>query len=571
MQIVTPKQMQRIEEKSERMGVSKKQLMENAGRALAERIDRYCRRKFGEGSEERSVVFLTGKGNNSGDCFVAANILVYRGYRITIIDIGGQPESELAREMYSRLPQEHINFIDGYRNKSVESAIEAAEIQYMSVGGADLSALENKKDRTSIDNILLHEQRRMQKVTEAVRKADVLVDGVYGTGFHGQLDKNIADVFAVDTGAYCIAVDVPSGGNCVGGTVAQGIFKADETLTFGYIKTGMTQFPLREYCGKITIADIGLPDGVIDITEGERKYYRIDREFLSSFPPKRRKDAHKGDFGTVLVIAGSSSMRGAAAFASLGALRSGAGLVRLASVEKCIDTAAVLVPEATYIELECDDYGHILFDPNRDIILRAMKKADVIVIGCGMGVTQDTIELTKFVTANAECPVIIDADGINCIACDIDILVKKRSDIVITPHVGEMARLLNCEKKMIADNRIVVAEKYAEKYGITVVLKGAGTVVADGNTTAVNHTGNAGMSVGGSGDILAGIIGSIAAQGMSIFDSACAGVYIHGLAGDSAAAKLGMEAMLPRDMIDNLPDSFRLLKEKKKDMLDNKR
>ena len=566
MQIVTPKQMAKIEERSEKLGVSKKQLMENAGKALADLIDNYCR-KDNNRTEGRSVVFLTGKGNNGGDCYAAANILVYRGCKITIIDIGGQPESDLAKEMYLRLPKERINFIDGYRNKTVDAAIEAAELEYMTVGGdSSLEALENKKDRNPIDNILLHEKRRMQKVTQAVKEADVLVDGVYGTGFHGHLDKNTAAVFAIGTGAYCIAVDVPSGGNSTEGTVAHGTFKADETLTFGYIKTGMSQFPLKKYCGKVTVADIGLPSGAIDAIDGERKYYRIERNHLAAFPPKRERDSHKGNFGTVLVIAGSSSMRGAAAFASLGALRSGAGLVRLASVEKCIDSAAVLVPEATFIEMDYDDYGHMLFDPNREAVLEAMKKAKAVVIGCGMGVTQDTIELTKFVTENATCPVIIDADGINCIASDIDILLKKKTEVIITPHPGEMARLLNCDTAMISDNRIVVAEKYAEKYGITVVLKGAGTIISDGRATAVNHTGNAGMSVGGSGDVLAGMIGSIIAQGVGVFDGACAGVYMHGLAGDIAAEKLGMEAMLPRDIIDNLSDSFSALKEKKRDM-----
>lgn len=567
MQIVTPKQMAKIEERSEKLGVSKKQLMENAGKALADLIDNYCRKEHSQHTEGRSVVFLTGKGNNGGDCLAAANILVYRGYRITIIDIGGQPESDLAKEMYLRLPKERIEFIDGYRNKTVDAAIEAAELEYMTVG-ADMSleALESKKDRNPIDNIILHEKRRMQKVTRAVKEADVLVDGVYGTGFHGQLEKNVAEVFAIGTGAYCIAVDVPSGGNSTEGTVTNGIFKADETITFGYIKTGMSQFPLKKYCGKITVADIGLPDGVLKAIEGERAYYRIERNHLASFPPKRERDSHKGNFGSVLVIAGSSSMRGAASFAALGALRSGTGLVRLASVEKCIDSAAVLAPEATFIEMECDDYGYMLFDPNREPILEAMKKAQAVVIGCGMGVTQDTIELTKFVTQNAACPVIIDADGINCIASDIDILLKKKTEVIITPHPGEMARLLNCETRMISENRIVVAEKYAEKYGITVVLKGAGTIVSNSRSTAVNHTGNAGMSVGGSGDILAGMIGSVIAQGVSIFDGTCAGVYMHGLAGDIAAEKLGMEAMLPRDIIANLSDSFRMLKEKKKDL-----
>ena len=567
MQIVTPRQMAKIEDRSEKLGVTKKQLMENAGKALADLIDDHCRKELDQKTEGRSVVFLTGKGNNGGDCLAAANILVYRGYRITIIDIGGQPETDLSKEMYLRLPKERIEFIDGYRNKNVDAAIEAAELEYMTLGGdSSLEALENKKDRNPIDNILLHEKKRMHQVTQAVKEADILVDGVYGTGFHGQLDKNIAAVFSIGTSAYCIAVDVPSGGNAAEGTVTNGIFKADETITFGYIKTGMSQFPLKKYCGKITIADIGLPEGVLSAIEGERKYYRIERNHLAFFPPKRERDSHKGCFGNVLIIAGSSSMRGAAAFAALGALRSGTGLVRLASVEKCIDSASVLAPEATYIEMECDDYGHMLFDPNREPVLEAMNKAKAVVIGCGMGVTQDTIELTKFVTENASCPVIIDADGINCIASDIDILLKKKTDIIITPHAGEMARLLSCDTSMINDNRIVVAEKYAEKYGITVVLKGAGTIVANSHSTAVNHTGNAGMSAGGSGDVLAGMIGSIISQGVGIFGGACAGVYLHGLAGDIAAQKMGMEAMLPRDIIDNLPDSFRMLKEKKRDI-----
>lgn len=563
MQIVTPKQMAKIEERSEKLGVSKKQLMENAGKFLARTIDDYCRHNSSAPPEERSVVFLAGKGNNGGDCFAAANILIYRGYKITIINMCGAPASDLAKEMYERLPKERVEFIDGCRSENVEAAIEAAELDYMTISSADENDKQQKnKDRNPLDSILSKEKERMQAVKSAIIGADVLVDGVYGTGFHGQLDKNLSSIFSIGTSAYRLAVDVPSGGNSTSGIVSPGIFKADETLTFGYIKTGMSQFPLKKYCGKITIADIGIPSDAIKIINGERLYFRIERNHLANFPAKRSRDSHKGNFGTVLVIAGSSSMRGAASFAALGALRSGAGLVKLASVEKCIDTASVLVPEATYIELDSDDYGFMLFDSSRQPILDAMKKADAIVIGCGMGVTPDTSALLKFVVENAEVPVIIDADGINCIASDIDILMKKKSEIIITPHVGEMARLLKCDTGMISDNRIVVAEKYAEQFGITVVLKGASTIVANSRVTAVNHTGNAGMSTAGSGDILSGIIGSCIAQKLSVFDSACAGVYLHGLAGDAAAEKLGMEGMIARDIISYLPDSFRILKEK---------
>ena len=562
MRVVTPKQMSKIEDKSEKLGVSKKQLMENAGKALAGLIDDYCRKEDNSAPEERSIVFLAGTGNNGGDCFAAANILVYRGYRITVINVGGMPSSELAKEMFDRLPKDRIEFIDGFRSGNVEAAIEAAELDYMTLPQAKSLEAQAKKNLNPLDTILLQEKRRMGLVKGAILCASVIVDGVFGTGFHGALDKDIIGMFGIGTSAYKIAVDVPSGGNCTSGTITPGVFKADETITFGFLKSGMAQYPLKKYCGRITVADIGIPPKACEVIERERKYYRIERNQFPSFPPKREKDAHKGIFGNVLVIAGSSSMRGAAAFAALGALRSGAGKVRIASVEKCIDTVSVLVPEATYLELECDDYGFMLYDPNLQLLQTAMKIADAVVIGCGMGVTPDTVALTKFVVQNAKCPVIIDADGINCIAADIDILLKKQTDVIITPHVGEMASLLNCENSMVADNRIVSAEKYAEQYDITVVLKGAGTIIADSRTTAANHTGNAGMSCGGSGDVLAGVIGSAVAQGCEVFDSACAGVYIHGLAGDAAAEKLGMEAMLPRDIIDCLSDSFRILKEK---------
>jgi len=566
MQIVTPKQMGRIEERSEKLGVSRRKLMENAGKKLSELIENYCRDEAKLLPEDCSVVFLAGTGNNGGDCFAAADILVYKGYKITIIHIDGLPRSPLAQEMLSILPRERITFIEGFRSGNVEAAIEAAELDYMTIQPRNIDADEEHQERNPLDGILNAEKRRMGLIKGAIIGAQVLVDGVFGTGFHGQLDKDIMGIFSIGSSAYRIAVDVPSGGNSSTGTASPGIFKADETITFGFAKSGMTQFPLKKYCGKVVVADIGIPKKALSVLEGDRIYYRIERNYLASYPPKREVDSHKGNFGEVLVIAGSSSMRGAAAFAALGALRSGAGLVRVASVEKCIDTVSVLAPEAVYMELECDDYGFMLYDTSTELIGTAMKRATAVVIGCGMGVTPDTIELTKFVTQNAKCPVIIDADGINCIARDIDILTKKQTDVVITPHVGEMARLINCDTKLISTNRFQAAERYAEKYGITVVLKGGGTVVADSHCTAANHTGNPGMSVGGSGDVLAGIIGSAVAQGCGIFDGACAGVYMHGLAGDRAAMKLGMEAMLPRDIISHLPEAFGILKEKKRNI-----
>lgn len=564
MKVVTTKQMAKVEDMSEKSGVTKKTLMQNAGRKIAEKIMEISSKENFSSPENTNIIFLAGSGNNGGDCFVAAYILIYRGYNVTVVNLVNEPSTELAKECFEALP-ERVKKVKGWRSENVSAAVEAAKLDYTTIQDTDVSALSKKKELTAVEKILLSEKQRITDIRNAVVSADILVDGVFGTGFHGQLEKDIMSVFAVGTGAYRLSVDIPSGGDGSKGTVSSGVFKADETVCLGCLKFGMTQYPLKKFCGKITVADIGIPQSAYNVIEGKREYCRIERNDLAGFPPKRELDAHKGTFGTVLVISGSSSMRGAAAFSVLGALKSGAGVVRLATVGKCIDTVSVLAPEATFIELESDSNGFMRFDEKtKEVLYEAVKNADSVVIGSGMGVTDDTMEIVRFVVQNAETPVIIDADGINCIAKDIEILTGKKSEVIITPHPGEMARLLNCDSKMINENRIMVAEKYAEQYGIIVVLKGAGTIISDRHRTSANHTGNAGMSKGGSGDVLSGIIGSAVAQGISPYDAACAGVYMHGLAGDAAAEKFGQEAMLPRDIVGCLSDAFRILKEKQK-------
>lgn len=558
MRIVTPSQMREIEDRCEQIGISKKRLMENAGRALAEMIDGYCRRDPSVPPEEKRIVFLAGAGNNGGDCFAAADILIMQGYRVTIINVGGMPKTQLAKEMYNRLPEDMAMFIRGFKDEDFAAEMENAELDFMT----DPSQTDDENSQLS--EILRNEDLRKRYIYNAVTSAYVLVDGVFGTGYHGSLDEETAEIFSIKTSAYRIAVDVASGGNSTNGTADSRAFRADETITFGFMKSGMTQYPLKTLCGRVTVADIGIPNRAAVIIDGQHEYSLTGHAQLGGFPFERAADSHKGTFGTVLIIAGSSSMRGAAAMSSLGALRSGAGLVKLASVEKCIDTVSVTVPEATFLELECDDYGYMLYDPSIEPLREAMSRANAIVIGCGMGVTTDTRELTKFVVQNAEVPVIIDADGINCIVGDIDILMKRQSDVILTPHPAEMARLSGCATADVVGSRFDAAEVFAEKYDATVVLKGAGTVIADRRRTSVNHTGNAGMSVGGSGDVLAGMIGAIAAQGIMPFESACAGAYLHGLAGDIAAEKYGQESMLPRDIISCLPEAFTALRGKLK-------
>lgn len=553
MQIVTPKQMINTENRCEKLGVSKRELMINAGRQTARLIMRHCSEKNFDSPEKISVVFLAGSGNNGGDCFVSADILARAGYGVTVVNLCGKPSTSLSEEMFGHLENTGVKIVTGYRQEKIQAVLEAMEIDFMTV---PTSEAEKPVTDPSTKEMLKRENERVSAIRQAVSKADILVDGVFGTGFHGQLEKDMADIFAISTNAYKIAVDVPSGGSCETGTVSDGTFKADETITFGFMKTGMTQYPLKKYCGKITVADIGIPKNALANSEDGREYFLIDSDDLKNFPKKREEDSHKGDFGRVLVIAGSSQMRGAGVFAVLGALRAGAGLVKLASVEKCIDTVSVLAPEATFLEMDCDYDGFMLFDDNKNRLLKELRRADAVVIGCGMGVTNDTVALTKFVLQNAKGTVIVDADGINCIASDIDILLSKGTDVIITPHAGEMARLLNCEPSVVSSNRITFAGKYAERFEITVVLKGAGTVIADGKKIFVNQTGNSGMSKGGSGDVLAGIIGTLSAQGYGNAKSACIGAYLHGLAGDICAEKFGMYSMLPSELISCIPETF---------------
>ncbi|MCM1507825.1 MAG: NAD(P)H-hydrate dehydratase [Ruminococcus flavefaciens] len=499
MRIVTPEQMRIIEDNSEKYGVSKGRLMVRAGYELARIINYQCGNNI-----DKKIVFIAGAGNNAGDCFVASELLKEIGYKnISVLMVCGMPKTELSKEMFSDI-KGIIKITNDYR--------------------------------------------------QCLPQADIIIDGVFGTGFHGKLGKEISDIFKVNPNAYRIAVDIPSGVNGYSGTVSEGAFKADETITFGFMKTGMSQYPARDFCGKITVADIGIPEKAVESLN--KSYILTERDNFRDFPPERKSTAHKGTFGKVLIIAGSNLMRGAGFFAVSGALRSGAGLVQLATVGKCIDTVSVLAPEATFIEMSHDDNGFMRFEPEK----LDLKKYNAVVIGCGMGVTPETIKLTKFVIENSKVPVIIDADGINCIASDIDILLKKKTDIILTPHTAEMSRLLKCSISDVSENRFDSAGKLAEKYGVTVVLKGAGTVIADRKNFAVNPTGNAGMSRGGSGDILSGIIGAVAGQGYGAFKSAYIGAYMHGLAGDIASEKFTHEAMLPRDILNCLSDSFRKIK-----------
>lgn len=279
---------------------------------------------------------------------------------------------------------------------------------------------------------------------------------------------------------------------------------------------------------------------------------------ISPLFPERKIDSNKGDFGRLLCITGCNRMPGACALSTLSALRSGVGLLTVATTRQNMQILASNLYEAMYLPLDTEENGCISWNKNEIILQEAILKADTILIGCGIGLTENTICLVKNILKYAECPIILDADGLNCIADCINIIKERTKPLILTPHPGEMARLIKKSVKEVQSDRLMYAYEFCNKYDSVLVLKGAGTIIQQKKRCLINTTGNPGMSKGGSGDVLAGIIASFSSQGLSPYDASYAGVYIHGLAGDLAAEKFSQQAMLPQDIISCLPEAFKI-------------
>lgn len=279
-------------------------------------------------------------------------------------------------------------------------------------------------------------------------------------------------------------------------------------------------------------------------------------EICRCFAP-RAADSHKGTYGTVLSVCGSYGMAGAAALAAKAALRSGVGLVAAAVPESIYPIVAVQVPEAVFVPY-AQGGAHAA-----KLLLPRLERADALLLGCGLGQTRDATELTEALLSGATCPIVLDADGINLLARHISIVETIQAPLILTPHPAELSRLLGCSMAQIQKDRIAAARQAVQRTGAVVVLKGHHTVIAaPSGELWVNPTGNPGMAVGGSGDVLAGMIAALVAQGLSPEDAARCGVYLHGAAGDRAAARLSQHAMLPSDMIDELGGLFLQLEQR---------
>ena len=284
---------------------------------------------------------------------------------------------------------------------------------------------------------------------------------------------------------------------------------------------------------------------------------RTDKNIVKRAVPNRPDNANKGTMGTLLSICGSFGMAGAAILAGKSALRCGVGLEKLAIPKSIYPIAAGSILESVFLPLSETSDGKISRTNIPSLLLEA-KKTTAVLLGCGLSVCDDTKALVKSFVENCTAPMVLDADALNCIADNPEILKKRKSDIIITPHPGEMGRLCGITAKEVNADRVDVALSFAKKYGVITVLKGSGTIIASPNGQALlNTTGNSGMATGGSGDVLAGMTAGLLAQGKSAFDCAAAAVYLHGLAGDFAAEKLGKISMLPSDIIDCIAQAFK--------------
>ena len=385
---------------------------------------------------------------------------------------------------------------------------------------------------------------------------DIIVDAIFGTGISGTVRGISYDVISEinDNAKYIMAVDVPSGINSDSGEICGVCIKADKTVTFAAYKVGMLMFPAADYVGKAAVKNISIPDYIID---GQNlKINVIDDKFVRSNFPKRENNSQKGDYGKVLVIAGSAGMTGAAYLSSQTAVTTGSGLVTLAVPSSLNGAMEAKTTEVMTVPLS-DKNGRISAGAI-DEILKRVDKADTVLIGPGLGRCDDVSEVVESVLEYSKVPVIIDADGINAVAENMKALSSCTCPVIFTPHTVEMSRLTGLEREYIEDNRLVTAKEFAEENGVTLILKGHHTIVTgqDGEQY-INITGNSGLATGGSGDVLAGTVASLVSRGINETVASAMAVYIHGLAGDIAKDKYGIESVTASKVMECIPCALR--------------
>ena len=511
MRVLNTQQMREADRRTiDEIGIPSIVLMENAGRQSVAAMEAAF-----EDLADSHVGVLCGRGNNGGDGFVIARTLIQRGVETSVFLLG-----------------------------SVAEVRGDARVNLEVLGRIGLTVVEI----TNAQEWELH--------FSEISQCDLLVDAILGTGFNGQLsgllETVVADVNGL--GVPVVAVDLPTGVSADTHEVAGEAIDASMTVTLAAPKIPLILPPADSHGGDLVIADIGIPLPILDEVEGPHIEI-LTREDMRDLVPARTADSHKGDFGRVLVIAGSLGRTGAAHLAGLGALRSGAGLVTIATPRSCVPVIAAMAPEYMTEPLDETPTGTVDYSA-LDRVLDI--KADVIAVGPGLGQSPGTAAFVQGLLERAGVPLVLDADALNAFAGEPDRLVGRDGvDVIITPHPGEMARLLSISVEAVQHNRLQHATDFAAAHRLHVVLKGHRTVIAGPENRAfINLTGNSGMATGGTGDLLTGMIAAWFAQLLDAEAACRLAVYLHGSAGDLAEADEGEVALIAGDVASRLGDAL---------------
>ncbi len=490
-------------------------LMENAGNAIVQKA-----KKILGSCKERQIIILAGKGNNGGDALVAARHLVHMGADIKLL-LFSPPE---------------VFQGDALRNWEMV-------------------------EKLGINWRLLQDDNSFYYLKLSLNYCELIIDGIFGTGFSGNPTEVIARAIQIvnESGCPILSIDVPSGVDADTGKIGEPCIKASYTVTFALTKRGLVLYPGRSYTGELEVADISLP--LMGLDSLETQQYYVTDEMAREFVPARNSEGFKNSFGHVLVLAGSAGMMGAAVFASKAALRTGAGLVTACLPRSLAGYFSTALPEVIMREVD-ETPGGTIAAAAWSRIMDCLDYKDAIIFGPGVGTDNETREILKHLLANVQAPLVIDADGLNILAEDISLAADSQVPLILTPHPGELGRLLGVSAQEVQDNRVEAALQTAQLTGSIVVLKGAATVTATPEGQIfINSTGCPVLATAGTGDCLAGIIGSLLAQGVEPGGAALLGVYIHGLAGDIIAREKGMRGSLASDIIEALPLAFKTLEE----------
>lgn len=504
-------------------GIQPAVLMENAGHAVAERAEEYI-----HGWADKDVVIVCGKGNNGGDGFVIARHIAAAGARVYVYVLG-QAES------YSDESQQHL---------------------------ATLQAMEDQE--SCLLTYFSGTEREWLILRQRLQQCQVVVDAMLGTGFHGNLREPVSSIVSLINEIAAaglltvIAVDMPTGVNADTGAVSgsgeeeNGPLFADMTVTFGALKRGLVLYPGRTCAGHVELDAIGMPAPLLVQPEREPAYLLQESDIAELLVP-RSPDSHKGSHGTIGIVTGCSDMAGAALMAAHGAVRSGAGKVFLRVPAQMAPFCIGRQPEIMVRGVGADYFTA----DDAESILAECASWSVMAMGPGMGRHEETKAFIKTILAHTECPIVLDADALNLLAGERDFIAPMGRRIIMTPHLAEFSRLSGLSADEIRENPFAAAAQFVKEWHVNLVLKGAPTLIVSAKTgnIYVNPTGNAGMACGGMGDILTGIIAAVAARESrpDICSAACAGVYLHGAAGDVCRKQKGPYGFTPMEAADALP------------------